>query len=103
MDAVADVVAEKMGYHKLPWLRVTWILLWAYTCLTCLVMIYRSDFINLTVCVTALYMLFNTHTLTRTRFRVLVLGIFISIVVDIFWFIIKWREFSKDDKEDAMN
>ena len=60
IDIVADKVAEKMGYRSLPWLKATWFLLWIYTVLTILVLIQRSDFINLTICVTALYMLFNT-------------------------------------------
>lgn len=96
-------MAERFGYRSLPWLKVTWILLWAYTVLTCLVMLNRPDFINLTVCVTALYMLFNTQTLTRTRFRMLVLGIFISLIYDIIWFLMKFREYSEDSKDDAMN
>ena len=100
VDNIANQVAHKMGYATMPWLKVTWVLLYAYTAITILIMFYRSDFVNLTVCATALYMLFNTETLTRMRFRMLVLGIFLSIIIDIFWFIIKFREYTDDPKED---
>ena len=100
VDNIANQVAHKMGYATMPWLKVTWVLLYAYTAITILIMFYRSDFVNLTVCATALYMLFNTETLTRMRFRMLVLGIFLSIIIDIFWFIIKFKEYTDDPKED---
>lgn len=103
IDLVADRVAERMGYRTLPWLKATWFLLWVYTILTILVLIQRSDFINLTICVTALYMLFNTQTLTRTRFRVLVLGIIVSWIYDILWFFLKFREFSEHSKDESQN
>ena len=45
----------------MPWFRLTWVLLWIYTGLTILVLFKRSDFINLTVCTVALYMMFNTE------------------------------------------
>jgi hypothetical protein len=89
VDAVANKIAEKMGYPEMPWLRVTWVVLCLYTVLTVMVMFSRSDFVNLTVCTAAIYMLFNTESLTRMRFRALVLGIIISLVYDLFWFIIK--------------
>jgi hypothetical protein len=73
----------------MPWLRLTWVVLCLYTVLTVMVMFSRSDFVNLTVCTAAIYMLFNTESLTRMRFRALVLGIIISLVYDLFWFIIK--------------
>jgi len=77
----------------MPWFRLTWVLLWIYTGLTILVLFKRSDFINLTVCTVALYMMFNTERITRNRFRLLVLGIFITLIYDIIWFILKTREY----------
>lgn len=80
----------------MPWLTITWYLLWIYTILTIMIMMKREDFINLTVCVCAIYMLFNTETLSRARFRGLVFGIIVSLVFDILWFVIKHYEFSSD-------
>ncbi len=89
VDAVSIRIAEKLGYQEVPWMRLTWVVLIIYNVLTVLVMFNRPDFVNLTVCTTALYMLFNTETITRVRFRILVLGIVISLIYDLFWFLVK--------------
>ena len=82
-DSVSANLAYRMGYDEVPWIKATWSLLWLYTILTIFVMYYRPDFVNLTICISAIYMLFNTHILTRTRFRFLVGAIFLSILYDI--------------------
>lgn len=46
-------------------------------------------------------MMFNTDRITRTRFRMLVVGIFISWIYDLCWFYIKHQEFSDEGKSDA--
>jgi hypothetical protein len=74
----------------MPWLKVTWAILWLYTFFTILVLFFRPDFINLTVCVVALYMMFNTDRITRFRFRLLVLGIIITLIYDVIWFVMKF-------------
>jgi hypothetical protein len=103
VDSVAAQIAQKYGYDSVPWFKLTWYLLWIYTVLTNLVLFHRSDFINLTVCVVAIYMMFNTSTITRTRFRMLVLGIFITLVWDLIWFSLKHSEYSDDLKHDGGN
>jgi cell division protein FtsW (lipid II flippase) len=85
----------------MPWLRVTWVLLWLYTLITVLVLFFRPDFINLTVCVIALFMMFNTDRITRFRFRLLVLGIFITLLYDPFWFYMKFKSYSEDNPKDS--
>jgi hypothetical protein len=97
---VAETVARKMGYSSVPWFKLTWVLLWMYAGLTNLVLFYRQDFINLTVCVVALYMMFNTERITRGRFRMLVLGIILSLIYDLVWFYLKHHEYS-DEKSDT--
>ena len=89
IDSVSKNIAKKMGYHDVPWFRLTWYLLWIYSGLTILVMMKREDFINLTICTCALFMMFNTDTITRNRFRLLVFGIVLSLIFDLFWFAIK--------------
>lgn len=49
-----------MGYSDVPWFKLTWYILWIYTGLTMLIMLGRADFVNMTICTTALYMMFNT-------------------------------------------
>jgi cell division protein FtsW (lipid II flippase) len=87
IDIIAVQIAKKYGYDNVPWFKLTWYVLWAYTFLTVLVMFCRPDFINMTVCICAIFMMFNTNTITKGKFRALVLGIVFTLVVDIFWFI----------------
>jgi len=70
-----------------PWFTLTKVVLGVYTALTCFVLFFRSDFINLTVCTSAIYMLLNTDQIKKWTFRVLVLGIFLSLAYDLFFFI----------------
>jgi hypothetical protein len=46
-------------------------------------------------------MLFHTETITRTKFRVLVLGIFISIIYDAIWLYVKHSELADDSKKSG--
>ena len=50
-----------------------------------------------------LFMMWNTHMITRTRFRMLVLAIFLTLIYDIIWFYVKNSEFSLDMKYDGGN
>jgi hypothetical protein len=64
-------------------------------------MLKREDFLNLTICTSALFMMFNTDRISRGLFRILVLGIFISLIFDLTWFFIKHSEFAEDQKVDG--
>ena len=64
-------------------------------------MFLRPDFINMTICIIALYMMFNTERISKGMFRMLVLGIFISWFYDIAWFFIKHHEYSVEPKVDG--
>lgn len=57
-------------------------------------MFLRPDFLNLTVCLLGLYMMFNIDMISKTKFRMLVLGIFLSLIYDIIWFYIKHSEYA---------
>ena len=86
---MATGVALKLGFNHVPWFSLTLVVLGIYTALTLLVLFFKSDFINLTVCVVAIYMLMNTDKISRWTFRLLVLGIFVSLLYDLLWFMIK--------------
>jgi hypothetical protein len=45
--------------------------------------------------------MFNTDRITRFRFRLLVLGIIVTLIYDIFWFIMKFRYYAENDPKDA--
>eukprot|EP00347_Sterkiella_histriomuscorum_P014348 403361215 len=100
-DEVSQTVASKLGMKEIPWFRWTMNLTVVYTILTILVCFHRQDFMNLTVCTVAIYMLLNLEKVTQYTFRYLVLGIFISILYDLFWFSIKSGEYEGDIKGDS--
>jgi hypothetical protein len=93
----------KYGYESVPWFQLTWYVLWIYTALTLLTMFLRPDFLNLTICLVGLYMMFNTDRITKLKFRMLVLGVAISIVYDLIWFIIKHTEYAPDETKSDGN
>ena len=88
-DNVAMGVAMKLGFSHVPWYSLTLVVLGIYTVLTLFVLFFKSDFINLTVCVVAIYMMMNTDRISRWTFRLLVLGIIISLLYDLLWFMLK--------------
>jgi hypothetical protein len=87
IDNISTNIAFKLGFNYVPWFTLTKIVLGIYTVLTCFVLFFRTDFINLTVCTSAIYMLLNTEKIKKWTFRVLVLGIFLSLAYDLFFFI----------------
>ena len=87
IDNISTNIAFKLGFNYVPWFTLTKVVLGIYTVLTCFVLFFRSDFINLTVCTSAIYMLMNTEKIKKWTFRVLVLGIFLSLAYDLFFFI----------------
>ena len=85
-DNVATNIAVKLGFNHVPWFTLTKIVLGIQAILTCFVLFFRTDFVNLTVCTAAIYMINNTDQIRKYTFRVLVLGIFLSLGYDIVWF-----------------
>ena len=56
-------------------------------------MFLRPDFLNLTVCLVGLYMMFNIDIITKGKFRALVFGIVLSLIYDFVWFQLKHSEY----------
>lgn len=81
-------IAHKLGFSHVPWFTLTKIVLTIYTIISIMVLFFRTDFINLTVCTAAIYMLNNTDHIKRWTFRVLVLAIFLTWIMDVIWFFI---------------
>ena len=61
IDNISVNLANKFGMSHVPWFTLTQIVLGIYTVLTCFVLFFRTDFINLTICTTATYMILNTE------------------------------------------
>lgn len=90
---MSDQIAARMGFHQVPWFRLTVLVLAVYALLTMLVCFYRTDFINLTIITWSFYVLVNTEEVKRTTFRYLVLGIVVSWVYDLMWlFLQNWTD-----------
>ena len=85
-DNVSTSIAVKLGFSHVPWFTLTKIVLTIQTILTVFVLFFRTDFVNLTVCAGGIYMIYNTDRIQKWTFRVLVFGIFLSLIYDIIWF-----------------
>ena len=97
VDTIAFSVAHKLGFSHVPWFTLTKIVLGIYAVLTCFVLFFRADFVNLTICTTGIYMILNTERIRRWTFRALVLGIFLSLGYDLCWFMITDYSSDTDD------
>lgn len=86
VENISQNIAMKLGFSYVPWFTLTKVVLGIYSILTCFVLFFRSDFLNLTICTTAIYMILNTEKIQRWTFRLLVIGIFISLIVDLMFF-----------------
>ena len=88
-----------MGYRSVPWLGATYFFLFVQLILSMLTQIHRKDQISITVCAIGLYMLSYPENTRRHQFRMLVALIFLSIVQDVFWFVLN-RDV-EDDEDDG--
>lgn len=87
IEVISINIAQRLGFSHVPWFTLTKIVLGIYTALTCFVLFFRTDFINLTVCTSAIYMILNTEHIKKWTFRALVFGIFLSLAYDLVWFL----------------
>lgn len=87
--------------RPIKWARATFILTILFTIVTCLVHFYKADFVNLTVCTVAIYLLTNAKDAQPRQFRFLVAGTMLSFVYDILWLILRSGDLSGDDEEDG--
>ena len=79
----SDGVARSMGLDGCPWYLLTIIVLWIYIILTLLACFFRADFLNITICVTSFYMVSEPAEVKKWTFRLLVLGVLISLAYDV--------------------
>jgi hypothetical protein len=50
IDNVSANIAYKLGFNHVPWFTLTKVVLGIYAALTCMVLFFRPDFVNLTIC-----------------------------------------------------
>ena len=70
--------------------------------ITLLVHFYKADFVNLTACIVAIYLLSFADAMKEKYWRYLVFGIIMTLVYDLYWFWEKYSEYDGDaDEEDG--
>lgn len=108
-DQKARVVATRLGFEVIPWIKATYFVLYIQMVFCCLSMYYRADFVTATIVAIGFYLVDTLHKgleLTpqerktfynrmEKRFEVLMFGIVVSMVYDIVWFIM--NNYSTDD------
>jgi hypothetical protein len=87
-ENVTDGVARSIGLDGCPWYLLTIIVLWLYIIVTALACYYRADFLNATICVVAFYMVSEPQSVKKWTFRLLVLGVLMSLVFDFAFFML---------------
>ena len=100
VDNISQNIANKLGFSYVPWFTLTKIVLGIYTALTCAICFYRPDFLNITICTAGIFMLLNTDMIKKWTFRVLVLGIFMSLLYDLFFFML--QDYSSETTDGGM-
>jgi hypothetical protein len=73
------------GYRPIRWARLCFTATLIYTVLNLLAGLYRADFVNITVCVVAIYLLSNPSEVHKSSFRILVAGTVLSFCYDLLW------------------
>jgi len=89
----------KKGFKVPRWSRITFIMTFIFLIITLLIHFYKADFVNLTVCTVAIYLLSNAKDAQPKHFRYLVAGTILSFVYDVLWMILRGSELSGDDEE----
>jgi hypothetical protein len=72
-----------------------------FTVITCLCSFYKADFINLTVCTVAIYLLVNADQAKQSYFRILVFATIASLLLDIVWFRLRDTAHPKDNEKNG--
>jgi hypothetical protein len=84
-SSTVDNFVRRQGYQTINWARLCFNLTIIYTILNLFAGLYHADFMNMTVCCLAIYMLSNPDIVDKTSFRLLVAGTIISLLYDFIW------------------
>lgn len=97
---VDQFILEK-GMPPIPWARCTFFLTFLFTLTTCLAHFNKADFVNLTVCSLAIYLLLNADNVKKSSFRMLVGGTILSIAYDLLWFYLRSNDMASTASSDG--
>jgi len=98
-EGISNKMARSIGMNGMPWYSCTLLVTYIYMFFSICVLFYRPDFINLTVVTAALFMLYNPDRIKKWTFRMLVLGIFMTIIYDLVFFF--FMDYSVADTGDG--
>jgi hypothetical protein len=85
MSSSIDGYLRNKGFRQINWARLCFTVTVINTVLNLFAGLYRADFLNITVCAVAIFLLTNPEMVDKTSFRLLVAGTFLSLVYDIVW------------------
>lgn len=85
MSSSIDGYLRNKGFRQINWARLCFTVTVINTVLNLFAGLYRADFLNITVCAVAIFLLTNPEIVNKTSFRLLVAGTFLSLVYDIVW------------------
>ena len=91
-----DNFIAKRGLRPIKWARCTFILTIIFTVMVIISSMARTDSMNVTVCALGIYLLMNTREVKKQSFRMLVVGLCMSLVYDLVW------QFMKDGAEGQL-
>lgn len=91
--ALDAYLAQSMRMEDFPWYKAMKIGVYIYTFLTLCILIHRTDFLNLGICILSLYMINNVEKLRKWMFRVLFFAIAMSWVYDLAWLFLHTSSF----------
>lgn len=97
VDALAMSLAKRAGMEQVPWYLLTWVVTIVYLCLSLASCFFRADFINVTICVVAIYMLTETQEIRKNTFRNLVFAIVVSFFYDFVFLLEASGDYNKDN------
>ena len=101
-DQVANQLAGKFYQgQEIPWFQLTELVVWILFVLNLLQMLKKPAFMTLTVNVLAIYVLHNTHHITRQTFRGLVALLAFSWLYDAVWMLVLEPSAADEDMEDG--
>ena len=89
MGRQVDQLVEKSGMRPIRWARLCFTLTAIYTVLNLLAGLYRADFLNITVCAVAIFVLTSPEVVDKQTFRALVGGTLLSFTYDLLWHFMK--------------
>ena len=97
-----DKYIERQGYHQIQWAKCTFWMTIIFLIITMLVHFYKADFVNITICCVAIYLLTFADPDGEKYWRWMVFGIVLTLGYDLLWFWEREDDYSGDmDKEDG--